>query len=741
MLASNQYSTSKPKRPEVCGSPDQVYKFPSDKPKAYLINAIKAKTISAIGSTDTDGNTHFLFNPHVHCDLQGAPLLIIGNMSNNKGEFMLGFIDIDSLNNRFGYLQESAKIEDSQKSTEDLTEEHLEDTDQFKAKTGMRIGTFPLWIPFYYGQATPQGSIAEQGTVDAFAALGLGYKHWAEGCQDSHNNFNDLCTIINKISEKGADDMKKYLYPAGKKIVIPSNGVISTRNQADSSKYPEIAIEVKKFFLPSQPNAITPTGGAAGLATNIRVISATDLEKEAEAKQGLAKLSLSKICGTINFEEGTIENIKYPIYGQAFASVIESPRAAQPNRLATLMRTGFDDAKKYDPTSIWSSKVSLEAFPKTLMVNILNGNFQELPTCSINNEFNDMNMAALLPQNDTELIAQTNKFEDKARNERAADFTENQLTRPKTATAKIGSISSVEHIVNLCVNSVTMDGIFVDLKKMKKDENTDVVSRQVFMNIVMFIINPKFAQWFENSGGQVANKHTHMNLYAYLESAFCLLNKFATHFGNVNVFTSGRPPSDLEIGHLEDMVKCVKYAKLHFSKLFMLLSPDTTVPRIAQSAAPTEKSPASTKRKSKAKADESASDEESVAPPPRKKTKVLKRPKGVTSDAAKRDPTTMGLFHIKKGVSYDKAFPKDLSFAPCGPFTTQGHKCRDIKNCDRGHWFSVRKIPKESDITKLGDHFLETKSAWFDEKTWGVHCPAAYKALLGDAKGPKPGRA
>ena len=134
MLISNLYSTSMPKRPEVCGSADQVYKFASDKPKQYIINAIKAKTISALGSTDTNCNTHYLYNPHVHCDLQGAPLSIIGNMSNNKGEFMHGVINIDSLNNRFGYLRESAKIKDSQKSTEDLTEAHLDDTDSSRPR-------------------------------------------------------------------------------------------------------------------------------------------------------------------------------------------------------------------------------------------------------------------------------------------------------------------------------------------------------------------------------------------------------------------------------------------------------------------------------------------------------------------------------------------------------------------------------------------------------------------------------
>ena len=101
MLVSDQYSTSKPKKPEVCGSADQVYKFDKNKPKVYILNAIKAKTISAVGLTNTDGNVHYLYNPHVHCDLQGAPLAIIGNMSNNKGEFMLGLVQVDSLNDRF----------------------------------------------------------------------------------------------------------------------------------------------------------------------------------------------------------------------------------------------------------------------------------------------------------------------------------------------------------------------------------------------------------------------------------------------------------------------------------------------------------------------------------------------------------------------------------------------------------------------------------------------------------------
>ena len=70
-----------PKRPEVTGTPDQVFFFAKDF-GTMVLKLIQTKAITALGMV-TPGSTtlQYLFDPMIHHDLTGNPTTIIGNFS------------------------------------------------------------------------------------------------------------------------------------------------------------------------------------------------------------------------------------------------------------------------------------------------------------------------------------------------------------------------------------------------------------------------------------------------------------------------------------------------------------------------------------------------------------------------------------------------------------------------------------------------------------------------------------
>ncbi len=72
------YVTSFPKRNNITGAPDQVFKF--DNFLDYLTGGIRAKTIAAIGTINPGSLCiQYLFAPQIHYDLSGTPIAFIGN--------------------------------------------------------------------------------------------------------------------------------------------------------------------------------------------------------------------------------------------------------------------------------------------------------------------------------------------------------------------------------------------------------------------------------------------------------------------------------------------------------------------------------------------------------------------------------------------------------------------------------------------------------------------------------------
>ena len=81
------YTKPLTKRQDITGTKDQAFGHKKNFLN-YLIEAIKAKTVAAIGMI-AQGNllVQYLYGPKVHTNLAGEPLAIVGNTSNKFGKF------------------------------------------------------------------------------------------------------------------------------------------------------------------------------------------------------------------------------------------------------------------------------------------------------------------------------------------------------------------------------------------------------------------------------------------------------------------------------------------------------------------------------------------------------------------------------------------------------------------------------------------------------------------------------
>ncbi len=90
------YTDSFPKRSNITGAPDQVFKF--DNFLDSLMGGIRANTIAAIETINPRSLClHYLFAPQIHYDLSGGPIAFIGNPSNKKGKFRMIKINVKSI--------------------------------------------------------------------------------------------------------------------------------------------------------------------------------------------------------------------------------------------------------------------------------------------------------------------------------------------------------------------------------------------------------------------------------------------------------------------------------------------------------------------------------------------------------------------------------------------------------------------------------------------------------------------
>lgn len=724
------FTSTMAKRADVTGAPDQVYLQPSM--VEFLVNGIRNKTVAGIGTIDNDTELKYIFNLQLHTSLDGTPLSIIGNASNIKYEFSLSKVNIEAIR-YFTHVKLRNQFYPGQVlGTDDLTPALLAGT-AWNNDTGLAASIMPNFFPVYYGQDPVYGELRDNDVMAEFSQLGPGYEHWGMAAIESQRDSENVLPAVDRIVAAGTQ--MTFLDPSWdptKRKLASDNGPMGTIKPTQSFSYPQEKDSIGAFFQPVQPAAVQP---AIGQTVNIMMPG--EQEKEVNAMKGQAKLQLFMLGGLVNFEAGTIENLTYPIIAPAMNEVLSTARAARASSFTDLLNTAFNMAAGEDPTSIFSSQVSIKVIQTTAAASLLSGNFGRNRAQDYQHDSSTLDLSAFLPQLSPKIVESIMAEENAARNENMMELTDLQKAKPKTVIAKIGTMLDVDMFSSLCINFLTCISAICDTPAMQA-AGSQCIFRQILMQYVLMVNGKFWKQWVTSVGKPMP--HLPWTLYQFLEGSWLGLAEFAVHSTNVNVFMGNRPVTDLDTSGLTQAVSAVAACKNHFDRLFAIGAACTMVPRIIPASvrnAPIANSDHSasasagggTKRDGGATTNKSSDTAAAVAP--------VKRRRGAKSDSDPKalSKTGMGMFFVKPNLAAHEVFPPQLSEKLCVYFVCQGKECtRPPGQCPYKHAAGPTQLNID-DVKVIGDHFMKTGNGWFNKHHFDNFSalPVKYKCLVGDA--------
>jgi hypothetical protein len=257
VTANTTYTVSFPKRPNIMGAPDQVFKF--DNFLDCLIGGIKANTISAIGTINPGSLcTHYLYAPQIHFNLADKLIAFIGNSSNKMSEFSLIKINVTSIH-LFPYIKDKATMDANLNHGDDLPKESLSETNWNDFKEPI-VGTLiPNFFITYFGKDLPHGNISDNKIKAKLVCLGTGYELWANTANNAIKKLDNILSIMEEI--KTPESIKKHFDPNQDAKSLPlatSNGPFGAMTLVQSDDYPVAAHVIKDLFQLSL-QAVAPT--------------------------------------------------------------------------------------------------------------------------------------------------------------------------------------------------------------------------------------------------------------------------------------------------------------------------------------------------------------------------------------------------------------------------------------------------------------------------------------------------
>jgi hypothetical protein len=276
---TSSFNKSLPKRGDITGSPNQAFNMNSTCKSYYnyILRGIISGTIVAIGTLSHESNNFiYLFAPHIHHDLGGKPLGIVGNASNKMGKLSCVYIKLTDLK-YFPYIESTTTMDARLKHTEvnPLDPEHLKFTKDFKGFTDPLRGTLHLvFFLIYFGQDAPQGSIASDKEKSALAKLGRGYGLWVETASEAIDKFDkievvmDAYSAIDNMTEEAFYKKHFYGHHDKKDSLFLAKGPRRAIITVQSNAYPMEAKAIKKIFLPAAqapPQQVPATASALTL--------------------------------------------------------------------------------------------------------------------------------------------------------------------------------------------------------------------------------------------------------------------------------------------------------------------------------------------------------------------------------------------------------------------------------------------------------------------------------------------
>ena len=128
-------------------------------------------------------------------------------------------------------------------------------------------------------------------------------------------------------------------------------------------------------------------------------------EKEVEAQNGRAKLTLFCIRATLDFKNKALTNISYPILPPGMTNVDAAPSSAKSSMFSDVLQTTLLKAPSIDPSKLMSNAVSMFVIQWYFSNQLLSGNFATVRVQSLLLDKDVVDLSSFLPQLDRGALA------------------------------------------------------------------------------------------------------------------------------------------------------------------------------------------------------------------------------------------------------------------------------------------------------------------------------------------------
>jgi hypothetical protein len=431
--------------------------------------------------------------------------------------------------------------------------EHLKFTKDWKSFVDPIRGTFlPNFFIVYFGQEIPQGSISSDNVKTAIAKMGPGYALWVSMVSNAINNIVVIDYVIDGFSAVNnlslSDFYKKHFYMLYDKdtSLSVSGAPYGTITTVPSNAYPVEVEAIKKIFLLVQCALPQPPATASAITLQLP----GDVQKEVVAKDGINKLKLFHICGTINSESTSFKTLSFDPSSKGMDLVMNQSRAGRAGALSDLLCQSLATARDEDTFNIRSTAVTLRHISKSMTAHMLSGNFATDEAASLHNKAHANNPSVCLPQKNPALVNREINRDLHACSKSAMDVLNSHKTKTVTSIACIGTMQDMGDFTSLCINTDTVVmGMFLL-------EGPQPLYHQFLLMLIKIVNSRDWVDWFANNDGDMPGLYWH--LYVYVKRIFNLLADFWKKFCCVNIVTGGRPISELNTRSLTKVLRVMK---------------------------------------------------------------------------------------------------------------------------------------------------------------------------------------
>ena len=722
---------------------------------------------------------------------------LLGNMFDESSSPAFFKIDSDEIGSCCAIL-EHPKIPPEFRPEIALQSDSVKDTDWEDAQMEIALVAIPTFAPIPYGVEI-KSTMLDENFFEEMKAISSAHGFWAQTMNDvveQHEVDNHTETVLKRITSsvpvsssrdqaRAATKGLRGMIFASCPYVDPS--LLSRRNdrfEADQEKLKAFfrrnptpaRVEtvdddgnIDEFLVRSTtaPSASLPPGIAAVAVgpnpppefftqlietmKNIQapqqptkiVVESRDHEETIDlAKLQTGMLQLMYATGDINWDDGSVQNVRVATFSQGFLNLLSRSASVQATQLTNLFATIFATEPKDDDDDFQSNPLSrlmsMVVFTPKFTKGHLNASFQssDLETGSMYKS-TSLNPFHYAPQGNRKMILEATAKMDEERNELNWRIVEKDRSKISSLIEGIGRVNNMDEVAMTCANICGVQLAMVDITAGKP------LLFQFAWKVIRFIENKKTKTWMRDNSDCIA--HLPMIFMSKIHQFFMHLASFSQNLINTNKIETGDDKFETRSVSVAVKLASKFFAKMQehiddnsipkdvpaFAKSFFVEATGggfVPAPPAAEAAKPTANQPADAngggKRKGNGEGEQQAEGQ---------------KKKRNTSDKSLK----MGLFHLKKGTPASKAVPEKstLKDGICLDFCCHERKCNfNHLLCKNGkHYTNWKNVPEE-DRPILLKHMEKSGVMWLDAETFKKHeivIAPEFAHLLGDATGPK----